>query len=147
MELTPRRPWGEVSRLRREMDDLWNRFFGETPLRRGGLAEWIPTVDISEAADKIVVRAELPGMEAKDIDISVSGDTLTIKGEKKEEHEKKEESYYSSERYFGSFQRSFQLPSNVVSDKVDATFKNGILTINLPKSEETKAKKIEVKTG
>ena len=89
----------------------------------------------------------MPGLEAEDIDVDVRGDTLTLRGEKKMEEEKKEERYYRRERYSGSFQRSFQLPAGVQSDKVDAEFKNGILTINIPKSEELKQKKIEIKTG
>jgi len=143
-------PWrapATPSSLRREMDELWNRFLGETPVKRFGFEEWVPSVDISETDDKIVARAELPGMDADDIDISVSGDLLTIQGEKKEENERKEESFYSSERYYGTFQRSFRLPAAVDSEKVEATFKNGVLTINLPKAQEAKRRKITVKAA
>lgn len=147
MDIVPWRPFGELGRFRREMDDLWNRFFGETRLPRIFVQEWAPSADISETKDNVVVRAELPGLEAKDIDVSISGDILNIKGEKKKEEEKKDEHFYCCERYAGSFQRSFRLPVGVKSDKIDATFKNGILTITLPKAEEAKKKQIEIKTG
>jgi HSP20 family protein len=146
MELVPWKRFGEMERFRREMDNLWSRFFGETPFARIGAREWSPSVDISETDDDVTVEAELPGLEAKDIEINVSGDVLTIKGEKKEEHEKKEGTYHYRERYSGSFQRSFQLPAEVQSDRAEANFKNGILTVNLPKAEETKKKRIEIKT-
>jgi len=76
---------GELSSLRREMDDLWRRFFGETPLSRRGAEGWWPTVDFSETKDSFTIKAGLPGMDAKDVDVSISGDVLTIKGEKKKE--------------------------------------------------------------
>jgi HSP20 family protein len=145
MELTPRRPLGEIGRLRREMDDLWRRFFGTSGLEMT-VSEWMPSVDVSESEESFVVKAELPGLEAKDVDIDVSGDLLTIKGEKKTEQERKEENFHSRERYFGSFQRAIRLPAAVKTDEVDAVFKNGILTVTLPKAEESRRKKIEVKT-
>jgi HSP20 family protein len=108
--------------------------------------EWMPDVDIAETDGNITVKAELPGMDAKDIDIDVTGDVLTLRGEKKTEEEKKEDRYYCRERHYGSFQRSFRLPAGVQSDKVDAEFKNGVLSINVPKSKEGKQKKINIKT-
>lgn len=140
-------PWrrGELRPLRREMEDFWNRFFGELPVEEGSWA-WSPSVDISESDGSVMVKAELPGLDAKDIDIDITGDVLTLRGEKKVEEEKKEERYYFRERHYGSFQRSFRLPAGVQSDKVKANFKNGILTIDIPKSEESKQKKIEIKT-
>lgn len=146
MQVVPWRPFGELSRLRTEMDDLWGRFFGETRFPTLFSQEWIPSADISETKDNVVVKAELPGLEAKDIDVSISGDVMTVKGEKKKEEEKKDEHFYCCERYAGSFQRSFQLPVGVKGDKVEATFKNGVLTITLPKAEEAKKKHIEIKT-
>ena len=146
MELMPWRPFGgELSSLRREMDSLWNRFFGETPsLRRLG-EEWSPSVDVSETKDNFVVKAELPGLEAKDVDVSISGEVITIKGEKKKEEEEKDEHHHYVERYYGSFQRSFRLPTNVKPDKIEASFEKGVLKVTLPKVEEAKKKKIEVK--
>ena len=85
MELVPWRPLRGVSTLRREMDDIWNRFLGEIPFSRAITEEWWPSADISETKDKLLIKAELPGLDAKDINVSVSGDLLTIKGEKKKE--------------------------------------------------------------
>ena len=145
MELVPWRPFRGVSTLRREMDDLWSRFLGETPFSRTFTEEWLPSADISETKDKLLIKAELPGLDAKDIDVSVSGDLLNIKGEKKKEEEEKDEHHHFVERYYGAFQRSFRLPVNIQSDKIDATFDKGILNISLPKSEEAKKKKIDIK--
>ena len=145
MELTTWRPFGELSSLRREMDRLWDRSLGETPLARTFTESWLPSVDISETKDNFVVKAELPGLEAKDGNVSIAGDILTIKGEKKAEEEEKDEHYHCVERYSGSFQRTFQLPSGVKADKIKATFDKGVLKVTLPKVEEAKMKEIEVK--
>jgi HSP20 family protein len=146
MDLAPWRPFGgELSSLRREMDSLWNRFFGETPSLRRFAEEWWPSVDVSETKDNFVVNAELPGLEAKDVDVSISGDMITIKGEKKKEEEDKDEHHHTVERYYGSFQRSFKLPTNVKADKVEAAFDKGVLKVTLPKVEEAKKKTIEIK--
>jgi HSP20 family protein len=142
-------PWRRSAGMRpywREMDDFFNRFFRNMPLTERGW-EWAPSVDISETDGTIILKAEMPGLEAKDIDIDITGDMLTLKGEKKVEEERKEERYYCRERHYGSFQRSFQLPAGIQSDKVDADFKNGILTVNIPKSEESKQKKIDIKSS
>ena len=145
MELSPWRPFGELSPFRKEMDRLWNRFLGETPFARTFNEMWSPSVDISETKDDFVVKAELPGLEAKDVNVSISGNVLTIKGEKKAEEEEKDEHYHRVERYSGSFQRVFQLPSGVKADKVEASFDKGVLKVTLPKVEEAKKKEIEVK--
>lgn len=148
-ELIRWEPFREISRLRREMDRLWEEFFG--PSRRAFeplFAEtWTPAIDVSETADKVTVKAEVPGIEPKDIEISMVGDTLTIKGEKKAEREEKGESYHLVERSYGSFSRSIRMPAPVDPDKIEATYKNGILTITCPKKEEVKPKAIEVKVG
>ena len=145
MELSPWKPFGELSPFRKEMDRLWNRFLGETPFARTFNEMWSPSVDISETKDDFVVKAELPGLEAKDVNVSISGNVLTIKGEKKAEEEEKDEHYHRVERYSGSFQRVFQLPSGVKADKVEANFDKGVLEVTLPKVEEAKKKEIEVK--
>lgn len=147
MDIVPWRPFRELGTLRREMDNLWNRFFGEISMPSVFSQEWAPTVDVSETKDNVVVKAEIPGMEAKDMDVSFSGDVLTIKGEKKTEEEKKDEHYFYRERYSGSFQRSFRLPVAVKSEKADAAFKEGVLTITIPKAEEAKKKEIKIKTA
>ena len=145
MELSPWKPFGELSPFRKEMDRLWNRFLGETPFARTFNEMWSPSVDISETKDDFVVKAELPGLEAKDVNVSISGNVLTIKGEKKAEEEEKDEHYHRVERYSGSFQRVFQLPIGVKADKVKANFDKGVLNVTLPKVEEAKKKEIEVK--
>ena len=145
MELVPWRPFGEFNPFRKEIERLWNTFLGETPFARSFTEEWSPSVDISETKDSFVVKAELPGLEAKDVNVSISGDLLTIKGEKQRDEEEKDEHHYCAERYYGSFQRVFQLPTSVQGDKIEATFDKGVLRITLPKVEEAKKKEIEIK--
>jgi HSP20 family protein len=127
------------------MDKLWDRFSGETPFAKTFGETWLPSVDISETKDNFVVKAELPGLEAKDVNVSISGDVLTIKGEKKTEEEEKDEHYHCVERYSGSFQRVFQLPSGVKTDMIEATFDKGVLIVTLPKVEEARKKEIDIK--
>jgi len=145
MELVPWRSFGEFSILRNEMEKLWNRFGNEISFPEVFTQKWAPSVDISETKDNVEVKAELPGLEPKDIKVNVSEDVLTIRGEKKREEEKKDEHYHYRERYSGSFQRSFRLPATVQSNKVEAAFKNGVLMITLPKAEESQKKEIEIK--
>jgi HSP20 family protein len=123
------------------MDSLWNRFFGEMHPFFGHEGEWLPSMDVSGTESEIGVRAELPGLEAEDIDLDVSGDVLSIRGEKKGKEETKEENYHTRESYYGSFQRSIRLPCEVQSDNVEASFKNGVLDIRLHKSVKTRPKK------
>jgi HSP20 family protein len=147
--------------FRSEMDRLFDRFgtgFGFPSLRRmfdvepawrSSLSFSAPAIDISEDEKAYKISAELPGSNPKDIDVSVSGDMLTLKGEKRREKEEKDKNYHFSERAYGSFQRSFQLPSSVDRDKVAADFSKGVLTITLPKTAEAQKpqKKIEVKSS
>ena len=146
MELVPWKSFGGLTPFRREIDDLFERFFGErTPIEsREG---WIPALDVLETKNAVVINGEIPGMEAKDIDISLSGDVLTIKGEKKQEKEEDDENYYRMERSYGSFSRSIRVPVDVKSDKIQANYKNGTLKITLPKKEEVKPKEIKVEVG
>jgi HSP20 family protein len=144
-ELTNWRPF-EFDRIREEMDRLWDSFLEGRPVRRSEDGrEWSPSVDISETKNDLVIKAELPGLDPKDIDISMNNGYLTIKGEKKHEKEEKGENYHLIERSYGAFTRSVQLPREVQSDKITASFKNGILRITLPKSEEAKKKEIKIK--
>lgn len=108
------------------------------------LAGWLCAVS-ADSENEIVVKAEVPGCKAEDIDISVHGNTLTISGEKKAEEEKKEKGYYHLERSYGSFRRELSLPGDVDPDKVEASCKNGVLTVTLPKSEREKAVKAKIK--
>ena len=145
MDIVPWKSFGEISRFRREMDDLFNRIFGETSLSKIGLSKWQPVVDISETDTHLIIKAELPGIETKDVDIIITGDRLTIKGEKQQEKEEKEENRYRSERYYGAYQRVIDLPVSIEEDKTEATFSKGILTITLPKVEKVKRKQIKIK--
>lgn len=144
-ELTPWRPFKELTTLRDEMDKMWNRFFGEWPGMEPFKGEWAPSLDISETKDNIVVKAEVPGMDSKDIDISLANDVLTVKGEKKQEKEEKDENYHRVERSYGAFSRSIRLAREVQGDRIKATYKNGVLKITLPKSEEAKKKEVKIK--
>ena len=134
MKLVPWRPFGELRTLRREMEHSSSRSFDDTPFPRLVLGEWVPWVDISETKESVVVKAELPGLEVKDIRVGTEENVLTIKGEKKCEEQERDQHYYYRERYSGSFHRSFPLPVAVQSDKIEETFKNGVLKITLPKS-------------
>jgi len=107
--------------------------------------EMMPAFDISEADDHFVVKADLPGIDPKNLDISLTGNVLTIRGEKKEEREEKNERYYTIERQFGSFSRSFMLPSDVKEDGIEASYRDGVLRVSIPKSQRAKQKKITVK--
>ena len=142
-ELTTWKPFRELDKMRSEMDRLWDSFFEGRPQVRFG--EWFPTLDVSETKNDLVVKVELPGMDQKNIDVSLSDGHLTIKGEKKKEKEEKEENYHLIERSYGSFTRSIRLPREVQTEKINASFKNGVLRITLPKSEEAKTKEIKIK--
>ncbi len=157
------RPLEPVDNLRREMDrafsafrrNFWGSAFGRSMMdmepfwRREGSWSMTPAVDIVDKGSHFEVHAELPGMDAEDIDVNFADGTLTIKGEKKDEKEEKKEDYYLSERRHGSFQRSFVVPQGVDPDKIDASFKNGVLTVTLAKRPEAtqNAKKIDIKAG
>ncbi len=143
-EVKPWKPFTELATFREEMDKMWNRFFGEWSTLEPFRGEWAPFLDVSETKESIVVKAEVPGMEPKDIDISLTNDVLTIKGKKEQDKEESEENFHRIERSYGSFSRSIRLPRGVHSDKIKASYKNGVLKITLPKSEEAKEIKIKV---
>jgi HSP20 family protein len=147
MDLIPWKPHREFASLRKEMDNLLSSFLGEGSFPSPFAEAWNPAVDVSETEDGIHVKAELPGLEAKDIDVSILGDRLTIKGEKTKEEERKGEHFHTSERYHGSFRRSFRLPATVQTEKIEASFQKGVLTITLPKTEEAKSKEIKIKVA
>ncbi len=145
-EITPWKPVKELSRFRQEMDKLWEDFFGRGELLPAEAeTAWVPAIDVKETDDAVIVEAELPGMEPKDIDVSVSGDMLIIKGEKKREKEEKGENYYRMETRYGTFSRAIRIPVPVDQDKIEAKYDKGVLKITLPKKEESKAKQIEIK--
>jgi HSP20 family protein len=138
--LTTWRPLRELEDWQREMEN----FLGRPIWSSNGERDWMPAVDVIEKDNEFIVKAELPGMKEKDIDVSVVGDTLTIKGEKKTETEIKEEDYYHCERAYGSFYRSVPLPSAVDTSKIEANIEDGVLEVTLPKVAEVKPKKIAV---
>jgi HSP20 family protein len=142
---------GDLTRLRSEMDRAFDRFFTD-PLAFAAIepkalrAEgWLPALDVSETDSEITVRAEVPGVAAKDLDISVSDGTLTIAGQKEEKCETKDDQYCCCERRFGTFRRSIDLPDSVDADKISADTDNGVVTIHVPKKPGAKPKQIEVK--
>jgi len=137
---------GELDRMRREMDRLWDNITRDHHPSTSEY-DWVPSLDLSDRGDTLVAELEVPGMDPKDLDISVTGDVLTISGEKKREREEKEQNYHLVERSYGKFSRSVRLPSTVDPDRVEASYKDGILTITLDKTEQAKIKKIEVKAA
>ncbi|MBP6965569.1 MAG: Hsp20/alpha crystallin family protein [Armatimonadetes bacterium] len=139
--------WDPFRDLESLQEDV-NRLFQESmarPRREAPAARvWAPPVDVVEDDDKIVVKAELPGMKREDIDIELSGEQLTIRGERKFESEEKKDNYVRIERAYGQFQRTFTIGVPVKSDQVKAAYKDGILEVTIPKSEEIKPKKVDV---
>ncbi|MBN2272255.1 MAG: Hsp20/alpha crystallin family protein [Sedimentisphaerales bacterium] len=130
--------------LHHEMDDLFDSFFRGLDKPFAGYKAW-PAIDVAEEDNAIVVRAEVPGCKAEDIDISVFNNKLTISGEKKLAEEKKEKGYYHVESSYGSFRRELTLPTDVDPKKIEAVCKDGVLSITLPKAVESKAVKVKIK--
>lgn len=139
------RPETSPDSFSREIDDLFNDFFrGQWWLERSWARRFAPAFDISETENEFLVNAELPGVDPKDVEVNLMGTVLTIKGEKREEKEEKGESMHTVERSFGSFARSFRLPADVVEDKVEAVYKDGVLSMKLPKAESARKKNIKI---
>ncbi|HSN69973.1 MAG TPA: Hsp20/alpha crystallin family protein [Steroidobacteraceae bacterium] len=136
----------DFDNLHREMDRMIEEFFRGSPLRGMQMTEGMsfgdvmPTIDVAEDEKVFRISVELPGMDEKDIDVTLTEGLLTIRGEKKQEHEDKGKEFYRKERSFGSFRRAIPLPVDVDESKIDASFKKGVLLINLPKTEEAKKK-------
>ena len=141
----------------RELDELQTRLsalFGRAPVRKNGskdealaVAEWAPVVDIVEDENEYLIKAELPEVKKEDVKVTVQDDVLTISGERMFEKEEKGRKYHRMERAYGSFARNFTLPEDADGEKVAAEFKDGVLKVHLPKSEQAKPKSIEVKIG
>ena len=148
--LTRWSPWKELE----DMEKRLSTIFGRSPMGTDGekkeaisVTEWSPLVDISEDDKEYLVKAEIPEMKKEDIKINVHDDVLTVSGERQYEKEEKGKKYYRVERAYGSFMRSFALPENADGSKISAEYKDGVLKIHLPKSEQAKKKAIEVKIG
>ena len=145
-DLTRWEPVKEMMTLRDAMDKLFeDSFVRPSTLLWPGLGRGELPVDMYQTATDVVVKASIPGLKPDEVDISITGDTLTIKGEHKEEKEAKEQDYLYKERRYGTFSRSLIIPVSVKADKAEASFENGVLTITLPKAEESKPKQIKVK--
>jgi HSP20 family protein len=138
-------PFRDLLNIQDEMNRMFNNAFARFPEKGEGSAMlWAPLVDIVETDDEITVVAEIPGMKKEDVKISIQDDVLTLKGEKKQEKESNQKNFQRVERSYGVFERSFSLPSSIQSDKVKASYKDGLLTIHLPKAEEAKPKEISI---
>lgn len=138
-------PWTSMTTLRTEMDRLFDQFLEPAWPEMPALGEWKPALDVSEGKDAVTVKAELPGVEQKDISVSFEDGVLTIKGEKQSEKEDKR--YHRVERSYGAFFRSVRMPAAIEPDKVTASFKDGVVTITLPKAPEAKSTAIPVKAA
>jgi HSP20 family protein len=138
-----RREMGPFGELRQEIDQIFNGFLGDWTGRMDlfdrRVGSFMPEVDVAETNKEVRVTAELPGMEEKDLEVSLIDGALTIKGEKREEHEEEKGDYYRSERQYGAFERMISLPSEVDADKAKASFKKGVLKITLPKTKEAQS--------
>ena len=137
-------PWNEMTGFRKEMDRFLDRFWDE---EIPALAEWTPPLEISETKEGLVVRLEVPGIDPKDIRVTLQEQLLMIEGEKKQEKEEKEERFHRLERSYGSFTRTIRLPTFVDESKVSATFKNGVLKVMLTKVPSTKGKMIQIQAN
>jgi len=138
-------PWTGFGNVKQEMDRLFDRLASTKWDDFPALGEWSPSMDISETKESLVVKMEVPGMDQKDIRISLQENLLTITGEKRQEKEEKEERYHRVERSYGAFTRGVRLPVGVDGSKVMATFKNGLLTVTLPKTPAAKGTTIPIK--
>jgi HSP20 family protein len=139
--LRPWRPLRELEEMERRFEEAFGRPWRRLPAEERA---WAPPIELFEKEDKFVVKADLPGMKREEIDVSMVGDTLTIKGERKTETEVKEEDYYCCERAYGGFLRSITVPAAVDNEKIEASYENGVLEISLPKAPEVKPKKVEI---
>ena len=138
-------PMRDLVGMHEEMNRLFDGVFGR-PVARSTF-DFVPVVDIEETPEEFVLKADLPGISAKDVKVSVMGDTLTIRGERKQESDRTEGNLLRCERVYGSFERSFTLGAPVRADQVKATFKDGVLDVRVPKAEEARLREIEVKVG
>jgi HSP20 family protein len=143
-------PFTPLARLERHIDDMFDRFWRDFPSFSSMSTEgqtWAPAVDVIDRNDEVVVRADLPGMEQKDVNVEIQDGMLSLRGERTEEREEKDGDYYASERWAGSFYRNIALPPGVDTEHANATFKSGVLEVHLPKTGESKTKQIEIRTS
>ena len=139
-------PFRDLETIQNEMNKLFDSSLVRFGDRNAGLLDgaWSPAIDVYDSKDNVMVKADIPGMSKDEIDVSVRNDTLMIKGEKKHEKETNEKDYVKTERFYGAFNRALRLPSEVDASRVEATYKNGVLELILPKKEESKPKQITI---
>ncbi len=139
-------PFRDLVNMQRELGRVFDNLFSDT---EGNImvSDWAPRVDVMENQDSYTIKAELPGVNKNDVKITLHENVLSIRGEKKQEKEEKDLNFHRVERSYGSFERQFALPTGVKSEKIDASYRDGILTITLPKVEEAKPREIEVKVS
>ncbi len=136
--------WDPFRTLQSQIERMFEESWPRTQAGDTALSAWAPNVDIHETPDALLLEADLPGVDGKDLDVRVEDNLLTIRGERKFESKVTEEDYLRLERAYGSFSRSFSLPHSVDTEKVEAEYKNGVLTVRLPKREEAKPKQVKV---
>lgn len=139
-------PFRELRGLQDEVNRLFTTSFSRNDNEQMSRGSWLPSVDISETRNEIVIEAELAGLKPEDVEISIDNNTLTLRGERRLDKKEQNDNYHRVERSYGSFTRSFTLPRTVSSDEANAEFNHGVLKVTLPKREETKARKIEIKS-
>lgn len=139
-------PWTGMTTLKHEVDRIFDRFFDGTD-KEPALGDWAPAIDVADKKDAFVATVEVPGVEAGDLDVSVTDDVLSITGEKRQEAEEKDANYYRCERSWGTFTRRVRLPGAVEESKVTASFKNGVLTVTLPEAAGAKSRTVPVKAA
>lgn len=144
MALVRWEPMRELNTLQTEMNRLFNTFFDDSGRNGETRRRWAPAVDLLEREDSLVLRADLPGLKEDEVQIEVRDNVLTISGERRAEFEDSEQGYYRIERAFGSFSRSLTLPNGVDADRIDASFDNGVLEVQIPKPEERKPRRISI---
>jgi len=137
-------PFGGLNALHEQVNRLFEDSFGRSRAGQADLASWAPAADIYETENELVVKSDLPEMHEKDIDVRVENNTLTIRGERKFNNEVHEDNYLRVERAYGTFTRTFSLPNTVNTEAIKAEYKNGVLTVSMPKREETKAKQVKI---
>jgi HSP20 family protein len=138
-------PFRDLGDIQGEMNRLFDSFFGRPAQQQAGMERvWAPAVDMYETKDELVVTAEVPGVSEKDIHLSITGDMMTLRGERNWNQEIKQENYYRGERWYGRFERTLPLPIPVQSEKVKASYRDGVLTVTLPKAEEIKSREIKI---
>ena len=146
-------PLREIDSLQGEMNRLFSTFFDQPTAPRGGnggtagARRWIPAMDLVEAGEHFVLKADLPGLSESDVNIEVENNVLTVSGERKTELEDKHEGYYRLERAFGAFSRSLTLPEGIDPDAVTASFDNGVLEVRIPKPAEAKPRRVQISVG